>query len=142
MARDYITYVEIYEIIRGIKNKHKLLTAEEVTEIIHTNIESGFVINGHTIKAAFQKYFNPFLDRETYWYHFLCPKCERRCKKLYIVNDKSSLCRKCAKIKQATRINGNADRVLRIQEYINKIYTNRSLSNRQKNRIINNIIRT
>jgi len=135
-----LTYIDINEIIRDIKEKHKLYTKEETEQIIEASINNGFNYKGFLIKITKESFFNPFLNKEAYWYHFVCPECERKAKKLYIENGNIK-CRKCAKIRARIPANSSADRVLQIQKYLSQIYdTEHKITPKRKNVLIKHIV--
>lgn len=140
MAKVEMSYIDINEIIRGIKEKNNFMPLEEVEQIIKTNIESGFRFEGQLIKAVYKEFFNPLSNKDSNWFHFLCPRCSRKAKKLYITNNREVMCRECSKIRNKSRVNTQADRVMRIQKYISEIYRNKDLSTKQKNRMIKYIV--
>lgn len=140
MITDHISYIDINEIVRGIKDTHNLRPIGEVTEIILSNIESGFRFEGQLIKAVADEFYNPLANKKGNWFHFLCPKCSRKAKKLYILNNRSVMCRECSKIRNKMRVNTQADRIIRIQKYISEIFKNKGLSSKQKNRMIKHIV--
>jgi hypothetical protein len=140
MSTNYISYIDINEIVRGIKETHKLRPIEEVNAIILNSINEGFRFEGQLIKAVANEFYNPLASKQGNWFHFLCPKCSKKAKKLYILNNRDVMCRGCSKIRNKTRVNTQADRIVRIQKYITEIFKNRGLSSKQKNRMIKFIV--
>lgn len=140
MANEHIGYIDINDILRGIKEKNKLLTIEEVEEIIKENIESGFRFEGQLINAVNKEFFNPLSNKMSKWFYFLCPKCEKRSTKLFILNGREIQCRICAKITSKSRANSQTERVMHIQRYLSEIFKNTDLSTKLKNKKINYVI--
>lgn len=141
MPAHCLSYIDINEIIRDIKSSNKFKTEEEVTEIILKNISEGFVFEGKTIKAVAREFFNPLASKKSNWYHFLCPKCGKKAKKLYIQNNREVQCRECSKIRNKSKVNTQADRIIQIQKYINEIFNNKKLSEKQKSRMMQYIVK-
>ena len=140
MSRDQVGYIDINEIVRDIKEKYKLYPVEEVSEIISSNIKEGFQFKGQLLKAVSDEFFNPLSNKKSNWFHFLCPQCGKKAKKLYIINEKDIKCRNCSKIRNKSKVNTQADRIIQIQKYISEIYKNKGLSGKQKNRMIKFIV--
>lgn len=139
MAGTEISYIDINEVIRGIKDKNKLITFDEISEILKTNFSEGKIIKDKSVGIIETKFFNPLAGRDVCLYYFACPKCGKKARKLYIMPGREVVCRICSKIRNKNRVNTNTDRVLKIQKYMHEIFNNKELSNSQKNRMASDI---
>lgn len=140
MMSNYIEYIDINSIVREIKSNHALETVERTKEIVFDNLINGVTFRGKTIGITYRDYQNKFSNNIGRWYYFKCPVCEKNSRKMYVSDTQRVGCRKCCKIKSKTKINTQADRIFRIQNYLSELYLGKKITAKRKKQLINFII--
>lgn len=137
MLQGKLEYLDINKILASYK-EDKTKTVEDTQQIIQTILDNGLDFKGNHIKVVFDERINGALKRMQKWYYFICPKCERRTIKLFILKDTLG-CGECLKLKRKFRIRYPKDRILKIQYFLNEIYGG-GISQKRKNKLIDWVI--
>jgi hypothetical protein len=135
---DYLEFIDINEIRKGISDQYKLLSQIETDSKIENILSKGVLFKNTEIKVIIQNYHNHLAGRMCYWYYLVCPVCNARCRKIYVTEGNKLACRKCSKIKAKFKPNSQADRVLRIQMYLNELF-DRNITAKRRKQLIKNI---
>jgi hypothetical protein len=137
---NYLDYIEINELIRSEKEKHKFETVEKTNEIVHETVLKGFVFKDHLIKTTYTDFHNKLANKMCKWHFFLCPKCDKRARKIYADHYNQIGCRTCLKIKERFRTVSKSDRILKIQHYLSELFGNPNLSPKKRKKYINYVV--
>jgi len=140
MSNSFIEMVNIDSLVRSLKQKYKIETKEQISEIIANSLASGVSFRNQIIKTHQKKYFNKFTKIEESRYYFKCPQCDSPVRNIYSAVNEDLGCRKCCKIKSKSRVNSQADRVLKIQKYLHELFSGKKLSSKKKRQLTNYIV--
>jgi len=136
---DSLEYIDINEIRSNLKDKYKLDLLVDSDAKIEEVFANGIVYKNKEIKVVYQDYHNHLAGKECRWYYFTCPECKARCRKLYVTGSVEKVaCRKCSKIKSKLKVNTPADRVIKIQMYLNELFQGH-LTAKRRRQLIKNI---
>lgn len=135
-----VELVDIDSLIRSIKSNYRLESKDRIREIIFTSLDAGVSFRNQIIKTTFKKYNNKLTNSEETRYYFRCPQCDSPVRKMYALDNDELGCRKCCKIKTKTKINSQADRILKIQKYMHDLFNGQKLSTKKKRQLTNYII--
>lgn len=135
-----IEYIDIFNLCRNLKRDNSFLSKLEIVEFIKNSLKNGVVFKDSSIKIVSEEYFNKFTEVKDYKHYFICPRCSNKVRKIYHVDNTQTACRKCCKIKSKTKINSQADRILKIHTYMTHLMNPENVSKRKINQIKKNII--
>lgn len=133
---DCLEHIDINGIRKDLKEEYKLdLDADEkIRNILSNNVS----FKNTEIRVLIQDYYNHLAGRTCQHYYFVCPECQSNCRKLYVTGNSKVACRKCSKIKSKFKVNSQADRVIRIQMYLNELF-NKHITAKRRKQLIKNI---
>ena len=135
---DSLEYIDVNDLRKELKEKYKLLSQVDTDDKIRGIFAKGILFKNVEIKVIPQDYHNHLAGRACVWYYFTCPVCSARCRKLYVTGNNQVACRKCSKIKSKFKVNSQADRVLKIQMYLNDLF-NKHITAKKRRQLIKNI---
>jgi len=135
---DCLDYIDINDIRKDLKEKYKLLSQVDTDAKIESILSQGVLYKGKDIKVIIQDYHNHLAGRTCQWFYFTCPECKANCRKLYVTEYNKIACRKCSKIKSKFKVNSQADRVLKIQMYLNELF-NKHITAKKRRQLIKNV---
>lgn len=133
-----LEYIDINEIRKDLKDQYKLLSRPDTDDKIEDILAKGVLFKNVQIKVVTQEYHNHLAGRFCKWFYFTCPECKARCRKLYVTGNNKVACRKCSKIKAKLKANSQADRVIKIQMYLNELF-NKHITAKKRRQLIKNI---
>ncbi len=133
---DYLEHLDINLIRNDLKKEHKLDI--DCDEKVSARLLKGVSFKNNEVKVEIQEYYNHLAGRVCQHFYFICPKCLKRCRKVYVNNDDSLACRKCSNIKYKVRVGTQADRVIRIQLYLREL-CDKNISSKKRKQLIKNI---
>jgi hypothetical protein len=134
-----LEFISIYKIVQNIKNEYKFQSKEEIRDSVKNILSEGVFFKNHLIKTFSKNYYNKFSELNDFQHYFRCPKCDSNVRKIYFLDKDNLGCRKCCKIKSKTKINSQADKILRIQKYMGDIFSP-EISSKKKRQLSKNII--
>jgi len=135
---NFLEYIDINELRKDLKDKYKFYTQTSTDDKIRSELTKGIFFKNTTVKVTVQDYHNHLAGRTCQWFYFTCPECKARCRKLYVTGNNKVACRKCSKIKAAFKTNTQADRVIKIQMYLNELF-NKHITAKKRKQLIKNI---
>lgn len=131
--------IDINGVCSAIKKQYPRATVEQTREILENTLRKGIVFKERNINIVFTEFDDPLFERRSRWYFFQCPLCDERVKKIFYSNNNVG-CRHCLNIKNKRVVRTDSDRVLKIQEYLNELFTKGgSLSAKRKRIVVENI---
>lgn len=134
-----LNYISIYKIVENIKKDYKFQSKEEIRDIVKRIVSEGVIFKDCLIKTFSKSYYNKFSELYDFQHYFICPKCDKNVRKIYFLEKDNLGCRKCCKIKSKTKINSQADKILRIQKYMGDLFSP-DISSKKKRQLSKNII--
>jgi Zn-finger protein len=125
-------YISIFDITKKVRHRGvcKFLSPEETEEKILSSLQDGISFRNKHIQISYQLYENFILGVKSYQFYFICPKCKRHIRKLYIKNKdgKSTCgCRRCLSV----RFTRSTDKIQNLHYHINKLLTHSSKKQRE-----------
>ena len=130
--------IDIQDIVRNLKRDFKFNTVEETEEKLKSILTKGLLFEGARIKSFYEEYPNPLSKRNNLTFFMECPRCQRRVRKIVKTSHDGIGCVSCCKVKVRTAVKTNSDRILKIQQNFNEIFS-KNISKKRKNMLVRNI---
>jgi hypothetical protein len=100
----------------------------------------GIIFKKEYLTIVSKPFYNKFSEVNDYKHYFVCPHCLSHVRKIYHLEGDKTACRTCCRIKSKTKINSQADRIIKIQKYMYDLTHSENLSTKKKNKIKKTII--
>ena len=116
---DTIDYLDMHKLRKALLAKESG-TQEEKEAVLAKKFEKGISFRGQLINMIPVTFYNPLWDREYTWYYLECPKCKKKCWKIYDM-EVGLVCGKCRKKSDGTRAVSVVSRINKIQHYLDRL---------------------
>lgn len=100
-----IESVSIFDVLSNIKQDNPFVLKEDMDSVIKSTLSNGVTYKNTNIKVVgSDPYHNKISNREAVFYYYICPHCQKRCRKLYYIPQgvkkrSGVLCRYCGNIR-------------------------------------------
>jgi len=134
----FLEYLDINELRKDLKKNYKFDSVLETEEKLKDSLSKGVLFKNRLIKTLIRDYYNHLAGRTCSWYFFICPDCQKPCRKLYVTGNNKVACRRCSKIKEKLKVRTQTDRIMRIQMYFSELL-NKRITAKKRRLLIRNI---
>lgn len=130
-----IEYISIFDVTKKIKEDYPNSSKKDIVVIIRDILMKGVIFKNIHLNIISKNFYNKFSEVNDYKHYFLCPSCQKKVRKIYYIENDKTACRSCCKIKSKTKINSQADRIIKIQKSMHELMSSQNLSTKKKNKI-------